>query len=111
VGCANASAVGLSRTEQEDCLRQLGQGAATAPFIAAPMSPGRQAELEAAGARKAAVVRAREAPLANGGQSPQAEAQDYSGEPHITGSGASTLGPVTYPPSKRAARKLQQLPP
>jgi hypothetical protein len=111
IGCANASAVALSRAEQELCQQQLGRGAGAAPFIPGPMSPARRAELEAAGARKDAVIRAREAPLANAGRPPQAEPQDYSGEPYITGSGQSVIGAAAHPSSKRAARKLQQLPP
>jgi hypothetical protein len=111
IGCANASVLGLSRAEQEACQQQLGQGAASAPFIAPPMSPAKRAELEAAGARKDATVRAREAPLSGSAPTLQAEPQDYSGEPYITGGGASALGPVAYPASKRGARKLEPLPP
>ena len=42
---------------------------------------------------------------------PFVEPSDYDGEPYITGSGASAIGQVTYPPDKKAAKKLGRLPP
>ena len=42
---------------------------------------------------------------------PFVEPSDYDGEPYITGSGSSALGQVTYPPAKKAAKKLGRLPP
>jgi hypothetical protein len=111
VGCANADALNLTRAEREACDEQFASGAKDAPFIAPAMSAAKRAELQAAGARKDALMRARETPLGVGNAPRTPEPQDYDGEPYITGAGASALGQVTYPPSKRAAKKLQRLPP
>jgi hypothetical protein len=107
VGCANAEALGLSPAEREDCDRQLAAGAKEAPYIPPGMSADKRAALQAAGAQKLAAAKRREAQPVNTPPPPS----DYDGDPYVSGSGASALGPVTYPPSKRAASKLGRLPP
>lgn len=107
LGCANAEVLGLSRAEREKCDEQLAAGAKSAPYIPGAKRP----DLAAAAAQKEARVRAQEAPLGTGLTPRTPPPADYDGEPNITGSGASALGQVTYPPSKRAAKKLQPLPP
>ena len=111
VGCANADALNLSRAEREACEEKFAAGARDAPYIAPPLAASKRAELQAAAARKDALMRARETPLGTGNTPRTPEPQDYDGEPYITGAGASALGQATHPASKRAAKKLQPLPP
>lgn len=107
LGCANADALGFSKAEREKCDEQLAAGGKQAPYI----PPGKRPDLAAAAALKDARVRAKEAPLGTGLTPRTPPPSDYDGEPQISGSGASALGQATYPPSKRAAKKLQRLPP
>ena len=58
-----------------------------------------------------AAIRAKEAPMTSSLSKPFVDPSDYDGEPYITGSGASAIGQVTYPPDKKAAKKLGRLPP
>jgi hypothetical protein len=113
VGCGNTLAVGLSRAERELCDESLGKGAKDAEFIppGMGMTPAKRALLDQAAAAKDAAVRRKEAPLTTSLSKPFVEPSDYEGEPHITGAGASAIGQVTYPPDKRAAKKLKRLPP
>jgi hypothetical protein len=107
LGCANADALGLTRAEREKCDEQLAAGAKSAPYI----PPGRRPDLAAAAAQKEARIRAHEAPLGQGNLPRTPPPSDYDGEPNISGSGPSALGQVTHPTSRRAAKKLQPLPP
>ena len=86
--------------------------AAQPPPVAPLQAPKRSLE-KAEGARKDALVRAREAaaPVGNGVKSPFAQAQDYDGEPYMSGAGVSLFGQPTHPPSKRAAKELGRLRP
>lgn len=47
VGCANARAVGLNREERERCAEKLGAQARDAPFLPAPIDPGKRAYYDA----------------------------------------------------------------
>lgn len=47
VGCANARAVGLNREERERCAETLGAQARDAPFLPAPIDPGKRAYYDA----------------------------------------------------------------
>ncbi|MCR5880783.1 hypothetical protein [Phenylobacterium sp. J367] len=113
VGCANATAVGLNRTERENCDERLGKGAKDAPFIhpGFGMTRAKRAELEAAAARKSARVAVQERPVSPPVGLPDPQGETYDGEPHITGAGESLFGQANPPPSKRAARRLERLPP
>jgi hypothetical protein len=108
LGCTDLKLPGLSREERTACLERLGRGARDAPYLAQPLSPDKRAVLDQAGAAKLANRARIEAPWAAPGL-PQPS--DYDGEPYVSGAGQSMLGPVTHPPSKRAAPKLQPLPP
>lgn len=110
VGCANTAAVGLNRREREECDERLGKGAKDAPFIhpGLGMSRAKRAELDAAAAAREARRAGMEAPAP---RPTLPEPSSYDGEPHITGAGESALGQVTHPPSKRAATRLERLPP
>lgn len=57
VGCANAAAVGLSRTEREACEDLLAAGAKEAPFAGLGLERGKAAGLAAAAARREADFR------------------------------------------------------
>ena len=113
VGCSNGLAVGLNRAERDLCDESLGKSAREAEFIApsVAMSPAKRALLDQAAAAKEAAIRRKEAPLTSSLSKPFVEPSDYDGEPYITGSGASAIGQVTYPPDKKAAKKLGRLPP
>jgi hypothetical protein len=102
LGCANPSS--LSQAERERCLEGLGRGAGSAPYIA----PGGPAEKQAAFAAAAAAKAGKRAPIPPPGPS---QPSSYDGEPYTSGAGASALGPVTYPTDRRAAQKLNPLPP
>ncbi|EJL38437.1 hypothetical protein PMI01_00099 [Caulobacter sp. AP07] len=47
VGCANARAVGLNREERDRCAETLGAQARDAPFLPAPIDPGKRAYYDA----------------------------------------------------------------
>ncbi|HVI30476.1 hypothetical protein [Phenylobacterium sp.] len=113
VGCANTTAVGLNRREREECDERLGKGAKDAPFIhpGLGMSRAKRAELDAAAAAREARVAAQERPASPPVGLPDPQGDSYDGEPHITGAGESLLGQANPPPSKRAARRLDRLPP
>jgi len=113
VGCANGLSVGLNRAERELCDESLGKSTRDAAFIppGVGMSPAKRALLDQASAAKDAAIRAKEAPMTSSLSKPFVEPSDYDGEPYITGSGASAIGQVTYPPDKKAAKKLGRLPP
>lgn len=110
VGCANIDAVGMNRAERDACDERLGQGAKDAPFIhpGVGMSRAKKAEFDAAASARQARKAQMEAPAARPGPPVPS---DYDGDPYVSGAGASALGPVTHPPSKRAAPKLDRLPP
>jgi hypothetical protein len=111
-GCSDAQMMNLSPTERARCLERLGQGAHETPYFAPALPAGKRAALEKAGdakmAEKNAAGRPVSAPI---GLPTRVEPQDYDGEPYITGSGASAIGQAQFPASKRAAKKLQPLPP
>lgn len=110
VGCANMDAVGMSRAEREACEERLGRGAKDAPFIhpGFGMSRAKKAEFDAAASARDARKAQMEAPASRPGPPVPS---DYDGDPYVSGAGASALGVVTHPPSKRAAPKLGRLPP
>jgi hypothetical protein len=108
LGCTDVKLPGLSREERTACLERLGRGARDAPYLAQPLSAEKRAALEEAGAAKLANRARLEAPMARPGP-PQPS--DYDGDPYVTGVAANIFGPVTHPPSKRAAPKLGPLPP
>jgi hypothetical protein len=110
VGCANVGSVGLNRAEREACDERLGRGAKDAPFLEPGLALTREKrqQLDAAAALKTARRAAAEGPAP---RPTLEEPSSYDGEPHITGAGESALGQVTHPPSKRAARRLERLPP
>lgn len=113
-GCSDAQMMNLSAAERAKCLERLGQGARDAPFIppGAALPAGKRAALEKAGEAKMAQRNAADRPVSGPvGLPTRAEPQDYDGEPYIWGGGPSALGQVQYPASKRAAKKLNQLPP
>lgn len=111
-GCSDAQMMNLTPAERAKCLERLGQGAHDAPYIPPAFSAGKRIALEKAGEAKMAQKNAAERPAsAPVGLPTVAIPQDYDGEPYITGSGPSALGQVQFPASKRAARKLQPLPP
>jgi hypothetical protein len=68
VGCANADAVGLTRAERALCDEALGKGAKTAAFLGLGLARDKQADFDAAAARKEADRRAREAPAVAGSE-------------------------------------------
>ena len=105
LGCTD---VRLSRDERAGCLERLGRGARDAPYIGQPLSGEKRAAYDQAGAAKLANRAALETPMARPGP-PQPS--DYDGDPYVTGLATSVFGPVTHPPSKRAAPKLGRLPP
>jgi hypothetical protein len=113
VGCANATQAGLNRRERDDCDERLGKGAKDAPFIhpGLAMTRAKRAELDAAAAQKTARVAARERPASPPVGLPDPQGDSYDGEPHITGAGESLFGQAAHQPSKRAARRLDRLPP
>jgi hypothetical protein len=98
----------LSRDERATCQERLGRGARDAPYIGQPLSGEKRAAYEAAGAAKLANRAALEQlPPRPGPPQPS----DYDGDPYVNGVATSVFGPVTHPPSKRAAPKLGRLPP
>lgn len=105
LGCTDMR---LSREDRTGCLERLGRGARDAPYFAQPLSGEKRAAFDHAGAAKLAARAALESPLARPGPPQPA---DYSGAPYTSGAGESILGPVVFPPSKRAAPKLGPLPP
>jgi hypothetical protein len=111
LGCDRADFLSLSRAEREACEDRLAAGARDAPYLPPGKTAARRAELQAEGARKDALVRRKEAPLAPGIRMPTPQDADYDGEPYITGAGESAVGQAEYKPSKRAARKLERLKP
>lgn len=113
VGCRHADLMRLSDAEREACEDQLAAGVRDAPFLAPGRTAARRAELQAEAARKDALVRRKEGPaqVGQGLTSPFAQAQDYDGEPYMSGAGVSLFGQPTHPPSKRAAKQLGRLPP
>jgi len=74
-GCANRDAVGLNRAERELCDEKFGKGAKDAAFAGLGLSPDKQKLLDAAGARKDADRKYREA---QGAASPSAAQSDES---------------------------------
>ncbi|MDB5451185.1 MAG: hypothetical protein JWQ52_2313 [Phenylobacterium sp.] len=110
-GCTEAQMAGLSQSERERCLETLGRGAHEAPFL--PPGAGLSRDKRAAFDKAAADKDARKAGLdrAAPGATTAPEPSDYDGEPYQSGAGASALGPLAHPPSKRAAPKLDRLPP
>jgi hypothetical protein len=98
----------LSRDERARCQERFGRGARDAPYLAQPLSKDKRTALEEAGAAKLAARATMDRPLGAPGP---IEPSDYDGNPYMTGAGQDILGPVNLPPSKRAARKLQPLPP
>lgn len=111
LGCANADVLKLTREEREACDEQLARGARDAPWFPPGRTAAKRAALQAEGARKDALVRAKEAPLGPGIQKPFVEASDYDGEPYQSGAGVSAVGQASHPASKRAAKKLGPLRP
>jgi hypothetical protein len=108
LGCNDLKLPGLSREDRTACLERLGRGARDAPYLAQPLSAEKRAALDQAGAAKLANRARLEAPMGAPGP-PQPS--DYDGDPYVSGAGATIFGPVTHPPSKRAAPKLGPLPP
>lgn len=105
LGCTDQR---LSRDDRTACLERLGRGARDAPYLGQPLSGEKRAAFDQAGAAKLAARAALEGPIPPPGPPPPT---DYSGDPYFSGAGVSILGPVTLPPSKRAAAKLGPLPP
>jgi hypothetical protein len=105
LGCGDLR---LARAERAGCLERLGRGAHDAPYIGQPLSGEKRAAFDQAGAAKLANRAALETPMARPGP-PQPS--DYDGDPYVSGAGATIFGPITHPPSKRAAPKLGPLPP
>ena len=67
VGCANATAVGLNRREQERCDERWGEAARRAPlYTEAPMDPAKRAAFDQIAAGQAAARRYRAAPMGPG---------------------------------------------
>jgi hypothetical protein len=110
-GCRDPDAPGLTAEQRDRCRQRLAAGAKDAPYLGSGISAEKQRALAAAGARKDAAMRQREAPLASGLSRPFVEPSDYDGEPYLGGAGVSALGQVSYPPSKNAAKKLEPLRP
>jgi hypothetical protein len=113
-GCSDAQMMNLSPSERARCLESLGQGARDAPFLppSLGLSPGKRAAFDKAAAAKEAQKAAADRPAPAASATPaMPEASTYDGEPYIAGGGTSAIGPVQHPPSKRAAQKLQPLPP
>jgi hypothetical protein len=110
LGCANLAA--LSRSEREACEERLGAGARDTPFIPPGMGMSREkkAAFDAAAAARSARKARQEGPVARPTGLPE-PSNTYDGEPHITGAGESLFGQAVHPPSKRAARRLERLPP
>jgi hypothetical protein len=105
LGCND---VRLSRDERAGCLERLGRGAHDAPYFSQPLSAEKRAAYDQAGAAKLANRAGLELPPPRPGPPPPS---DYDGDPYVTGVATSVFGPVTHPPSKRAAPKLGPLPP
>lgn len=66
IGCANASAVGLTKAERQLCDQVLGKGAKTAPFLGLGIAQGKLTDFDRAAAGKEADRRYREAPIQPG---------------------------------------------
>ncbi|MFC4443046.1 hypothetical protein [Caulobacter henricii] len=67
VGCANGTAVGLNRREQERCDERWGEAARRAPLYSeAPMDPAKRAAFDQIAAGQAAARRYRQAPMGPG---------------------------------------------
>jgi len=67
VGCANATAIGLNRREQERCDERWGEATRRAPlYVEAPMDPAKRAAFDQVAAAQAAARRYREAPMGPG---------------------------------------------
>ncbi len=111
VGCANDNLVGLNRSEHDLCDERLGKSAKDADFIlpGVGMSPAKRALLDQAAATKEAHKAYMERGVAPAMNKP--EPADYDGDIYTSGAGASAVGPITHPPSSRAAKKLGRLPP
>ncbi|RAK52464.1 hypothetical protein DJ021_18385 [Phenylobacterium hankyongense] len=110
-GCTEAQMAGLSQSERERCLETLGRGARDAPFLppGAGLSRDKRAAFDKAAADKDTRKTAMDRPAAGATTLPAPS--DYDGEPYQSGAGASALGPQSFPSSKRAAPKLDRLPP
>lgn len=109
LGCLNPSR--LTPERRERCLEQAGARSRDAPFIppGVAMSRQKRAELDAAAAQKTAARKALERPLSPG--IAKYQPPDYDGEPYTTGVGARDPYGLPPPASRRAARKLDRLPP
>ena len=101
----------LSRAERDRCLERLGRGAAEAPFIPPGMSSEKRALFDAAGAAKTEARAALDRPAPTPSPGIRPNPPDYDGQAYTSGGGQSLMGPATYAPSKRAAKKLERLPP
>jgi hypothetical protein len=109
LGCAEARTASMSRDDRAGCLERLGRGARDEPYLAPALSPEKRALLDQAGAAKMAKKLTAERALPGARpETGKAEPQDYSGEPDVA---TNAVAAPTYPPSKRAAKVLQRLPP
>jgi hypothetical protein len=66
VGCANADAVALTRAERDACDEKFGKGAKDAQFAGLGLTADKQRLLDAAGAKKEADLRFKQAPMTTG---------------------------------------------
>ncbi|THD64152.1 hypothetical protein [Phenylobacterium sp.] len=66
VGCANADAVGLNKAERDACAEKFGKGAKDAEFAGLGLTADKQRLLDAAGAKKEADLRYKQAPMTFG---------------------------------------------